>query len=59
MPFSPNGLRYLRVGRRGLCLGAGKPEARKLLENAAESPPSTARFVRPPFALKATHANTV
>jgi len=34
------------VGGRGQCLGAGKKlEARKMLENAAESPASGARFV--------------
>ena len=46
--------RRIRVGgralrqaqhRRGLCLGAEKLEARKMLENAAESPASSARFV--------------
>ena len=42
-----NGLRYLRVGGRGQCLGAEKKlEARKILENAAESHTSGARFVR-------------
>jgi hypothetical protein len=38
-------LRYLRVGGRGFCLGQEKPEARKMLENAAESHTSGARFV--------------
>jgi len=26
---APNGLRYLRVGGRGLCLGAGKTRSQK------------------------------
>ena len=38
----PNGLRYWRWGGRGLCLGAGKTRSRKLLENGAESPASSA-----------------
>jgi len=38
-------LRYLRVGGRGQCLEAGKLEARKMPENAAESHTSGARFV--------------
>jgi hypothetical protein len=47
-----NGLRYLRVGGRGFALGAGKLEARKMLENAArprrrQSHTSGARFVGP------------
>ncbi len=41
----PNGLRYLRVGGCGQCLGAGKLEARKMPENAADSHTSGARFV--------------
>jgi len=32
-----NGLRYLRVGGRGQCLGAGKTQSEKMLETAAES----------------------
>ncbi len=40
-----NGLRYLRVGGLGFCLGEEHAEARKMLENAAESPASSARFV--------------
>jgi len=40
-----NGLRYLRVGGRGFCLGAGKTRSQKNLENAAESHTSGARFV--------------
>ena len=44
-----NGLRYLRVGGRGFCLRAGKPETRKMLENAAESHTSEARCIRQPF----------
>jgi hypothetical protein len=46
----------LRLGSPTACVSGGgagwdsaweqkKPEARKMLENAAESPPSTARFV--------------
>ena len=35
----------LAVGRCGLCLEAGKPEARKMFENAAESPAFRARYV--------------
>ena len=42
---APNGLRYLRVGGRGFCLGAGKTRSQKMLENAAESHASGARFV--------------
>jgi hypothetical protein len=51
-----NGLRYLRAGGRGFCLGAGKTRSQKNAclhraagtgENAAESPPSTACFVSP------------
>jgi hypothetical protein len=37
--------RYPRWGGRGLCLEAEKTEARKMLENRAESPASSARFV--------------
>ena len=33
----PNGLRYLRVGGCGQCLGAGKTRSQKMPENAAES----------------------
>jgi hypothetical protein len=33
----PNGLRYLRVGRRGLAWEQEKPEARKMLLNRADS----------------------
>jgi hypothetical protein len=40
-----NGLRYWQVGGRGLCLGAEKLEARKMLENGDESHLSSARFV--------------
>ena len=39
---APHGLRYLRVGGRGFCLGAGKTRSQKMLENAAESPASSA-----------------
>ncbi len=46
-----NGLRYLRVGGRGFCMGAEKkPKARKMPENAAESHTSGARCVCDPFA---------
>ena len=41
-----NGLRYLRVGGRGLCLGAGKTRSQKMLVNRADSHTSGARFVR-------------
>ena len=44
----PNGLRYLRVDGRGQCLGAGKTRSQKMLENAAESHTSGARFVGQP-----------
>jgi len=40
--LKPNGLRYLRVGGRGFCLGAEKTRSQKMLENAAESPASGA-----------------
>jgi len=40
-----NGLRYLRVGGRGQCLGAGKTRSQKKLVNCAESHTSGARFV--------------
>jgi len=45
----PNGLRYWRWGGCGQCLnawGQEKLEARKMLENATESPASSAHFVR-------------
>jgi len=38
-------LRYWRWGGRGLCWEQKKLEARKMLENAAESHTSGARFV--------------
>jgi len=56
--------RYWRWGGRGLCLGAEKLEARKMFEKTAESPASSARFVRQPARLperwqkKDTAANT-
>jgi hypothetical protein len=45
--LSPNGVRYLRVGGHGFCLGAEKLEARKPLDakRAAESHKSTSPFV--------------
>jgi hypothetical protein len=43
--LAANGLRYWRWGGRGLCLGAKKLEAKKMLEKAAESPASGARCV--------------
>lgn len=42
----PGGWRYLRVGGRGQGLGAGKTRSEEMLENAAESHTSGARFVR-------------
>jgi hypothetical protein len=41
----PNGLRYLRVAGVDNAWEQEKPEARKMLENAAESHTSGARFV--------------
>ena len=41
----PNGLRYWRWGGLGRGREQKKLEARKMLENAAESPASSARFV--------------
>jgi|GEM_PF-4003006 len=41
-----NGLRYVGVAGRGFCLGTGKTQSKEMLENAAESPTSGARFVR-------------
>jgi hypothetical protein len=41
----PNGLRYLRVGGVDFVWEQEKLEARKMLENAAESHTSGARFV--------------
>jgi len=43
-----NGLRYLRVGGRGQCLGAEKLKARKMPVNRADSQPSAARCVGQP-----------
>ena len=42
-----NGLRYLRVGGRGFCLGAGKTRSQKMFLEAADSHTSGARFVSP------------
>ena len=39
-------MRYPRWGGRGLCLGAEKIEARKMLVNRADSPLSASRVVR-------------
>jgi hypothetical protein len=50
----PNGSRYWRWGGRGFCLEQEKPEARKMLENRAESRQSTARCVRRRMMLIAT-----
>ena len=44
-----NNFRYLRRAGRGQCLGTGTLEARKTLENGAESPASGARFVGLPL----------
>jgi len=41
----PNGVRYWRWGGRGFCWGAEKTRSQKILEKAAESPASSARFV--------------
>jgi hypothetical protein len=40
-----NGVRYPLVGGRGLGLRVGKPEARKMLVNRADSHLSSARIV--------------
>jgi hypothetical protein len=46
--FKPlNGLTLPALGRAWILLGQYKLEARKILENASESPPSSARFVSP------------
>jgi len=42
---APNGLRYWRWAGWENVWEQEKPEARKILENAAESPASSARFV--------------
>jgi len=34
----PNGLRYWRWGRRGLCLGAGKTRRQKTTQKTAQNP---------------------
>ena len=48
----PNGLRYWAVGRAEIKLQEqDSVRARKMLENAAESPPSSARFVGQPACL--------
>ncbi len=53
---APNGLRYLRVGGRGFCLGAGKTRSQKMLLNRADSHTSGARFVSLLF-LNRPHVN--
>jgi hypothetical protein len=45
---APNGWRYWRWGGRESAWEQRKLEARKMLENAAESPASSARFVGQP-----------
>jgi hypothetical protein len=40
-----NSLRYCLIGERQQCLGATKSRCQKMLEGAAESPVSRARFV--------------
>jgi hypothetical protein len=45
--FWPNENKIAAIRRHGSHLGQNKLEARKMLETAAESPPSSARCVSP------------